>query len=163
MSEVRGLLPWRGSQVEISIIARIRRHSKNPKFIALGQRLEELKERHEKGLLTSLAFLKLLLELAKDVVAAEKDVVPEQEQDRGKAALTELFKAAKNTKTPVMVERVVGDIDAIVRAVRFDGWQQTLGGEREVKRALRRTLLKYQLHREQEMFDRTYDYIRQYY
>jgi len=47
--------------------------------------------------------------------------------------------------------------------VRFDGWQQTTGGEREVKRALRSTLLKYQLHREQELFDRAYDYIRQYY
>ena len=155
--------PRKVKEVEINIIARIRRHSKNPKFIALGERLEELKERHEKGLLTSLAFLKLLLELAKDVVAAEKEVVPAQEQDRGKAALTELFKEAKNTKTPVMVERVVGDIDAIVRAVRFDGWQQTTGGEREVKRALRSTLLKYQLHREQELFDRAYDYIRQYY
>ena len=54
-------------------------------------------------------------------------------------------------------------IDLIVRAVRFDGWQQTTGGEREVKRALRCTLLKYQLHREQELFDRAYDYIRQYY
>ncbi len=155
--------PTKIKLIEINIIARIRKHSKNPKFIALGQRLEELKERHEKGLLTSLAFLKLLLELAKDVVAAEKEVVPTQEQDRGKAALTELFKAAKNTKTPVMVERVVSDIDAIVRAVRFDGWQQTTGGEREIKRALRSTLLKYQLHREQELFDRAYEYIRQYY
>ena len=62
-----------------------------------------------------------------------------------------------------MVERVVGDIDAIVRAVRFDGWQQTTGGEREIKKALRSTLLKYQLYREQELFDRAYDYIRQYY
>jgi len=33
--------------------------------------------------------------LAKDVVAAEKEIVPAQEQDRGKAALTELFKEAK--------------------------------------------------------------------
>lgn len=150
-------------EIEINIIARIRRHSKNPKFIALGQRLEDLKERHEKGLLTSLAFLKLLLELAKDVVAAEKEVVPAREQDRGKAALTELFKQAKNAKTPVMVERIVNDIDAIVRAVRFDGWQQTTGGEREIRKALRSTLLKYQLHREQELFDRAYEYIREYY
>ena len=155
--------PTKIIEIEINIIARIRRHSKNPKFIALGQRLEDLKERHEKGLLTSLAFLKLLLELAKDVVAAEKEVVPAREQDRGKAALTELFKQAKNAKTPVMVERIVNDIDAIVRAVRFDGWQQTTGGEREIRKALRSTLLKYQLHREQELFDRAYEYIREYY
>lgn len=155
--------PTKIVEIEINIIARIRKHSRNPKFVALGKRLEDLKERHEKGLLTSLAFLKLLLELAKDVVAAEKEVVPAQEQDRGKAALTELFKEIKNANTPVVVERIVSDIDAIVRAVRFDGWQQTTGGEREIKKALRSTLLKYQLHREQELFDRAYEYIRQYY
>jgi type I restriction enzyme, R subunit len=62
-----------------------------------------------------------------------------------------------------MAERVVADIDEIVRYVRFDGWQQTVAGEREVKQALRKVLLKYQLHREQELFDRAYGYIRQYY
>jgi type I restriction enzyme R subunit len=62
-----------------------------------------------------------------------------------------------------MVERIVTDIDAIVRIVRFPGWQQTTGGEREVQKALRRTLLKYRLHHEQELFDRAYGYIKQYY
>jgi len=47
--------------------------------------------------------------------------------------------------------------------VRFPGWQQTMAGERDVQKALRRMLLKYQLHREQELFDRAYGYIRQYY
>ncbi len=40
---------------------------------------------------------------------------------------------------------------------------QVCGGGREVKQALRKTLLKYQLHREQELFDRAFEYIRQYY
>jgi type I restriction enzyme R subunit len=35
------------------------------------------------------------------------------------------------------VERVVDDIDDIVRVVRFDGWQQTTAGEPDVQRALR--------------------------
>ncbi|AWX93647.1 hypothetical protein DPM13_12705 [Paracoccus mutanolyticus] len=39
----------------------------------------------------------------------------------------------------MMVKRVVDDIDEIVRAVRFDGWQATHAGEREVKKALRQT------------------------
>ena len=46
--------------------------SGNPKFTALGERLEKIKERHEQGFLTSLEFLKQILELAKDVVEAEK-------------------------------------------------------------------------------------------
>jgi len=46
-----------------------------------------------------------------------------------------------------------------VRIVRFPGWQQTIAGERKVQKALR----KYQLHREQELFDRAYAYIKEYY
>ena len=104
-----------------------------------------------------------MLQLAKEVVEAEKKVDPEEERDKGKAALTELFMEIRNEKTPIIVERVVNDIDEIVRVVRFPDWQQTIAGEREVQRALRRTLLKYQLHHEQELFDRAYAYIKQYY
>jgi type I restriction enzyme R subunit len=57
----------------------------------------------------------------------------------------------------------VADIDAIVRQVRFEGWQNTAPGEREVRQALRRTLLKYRLHTDQELFDKAYGYIREYY
>ncbi|MEI8285456.1 MAG: hypothetical protein WCG52_10760 [bacterium] len=46
---------------------------------------------------------------------------------------------------------------------RFDGWQSTAQGEREVKQALRRALLKYKLHTDQDLFDKAYGYIRQYY
>ncbi len=117
----------------------------------------------EQGLILSIDFLKQLLEIARDVVHAEKQVDPVEEQDRGKAALTELFGEVKNGDTPVMVERIVEDIDGIVRVVRFDGWQRTVGGEREVKQALRRTLLKYKLHQQHDLFDRAYTYIEQYY
>lgn len=79
------------------------------------------------------------------------------------AALTELFQQVKNDATPVVVERIVADIDEIVRLVRFPGWQQTAAGEREVKKALRRSLLKYQLHQDLDLFERAYGYIRQYY
>ena len=90
--------------------------------------------------------------------------MPEEEQeDRGKAALTELFETVKNTETPVIVERVVADIDEIVRQVRFPGWQKTAAGEREVQRALRKSLLKYKLHSDQDLFDRAYGYVVQYY
>lgn len=104
-----------------------------------------------------------MLELAKDVVRAEKQADTEEEQDRAKAALTDLFNETRTSQTPVIVERIVTDIDEIVRVVRFPGWQQTIAGEREVQKALRKTLLKYQLHRDQDLFDRAYGYIKQYY
>lgn len=112
-------------------------HTKDPKFIKIGEKLETLREKHEQGLVTSIEFLKLLLELAKEAAQAEKEVVPEQEVDKGIAALTELFNGLKNRSTPVIVERIVADIDSIVKIVRFDGWQSTTAGKQEVKKALR--------------------------
>lgn len=65
--------------------------------------------------------------------------------------------------TPILVERVVTDIDEIVRLVRFPGWQGTQAGEREVKKALRKALFKYKLHADEDLFEKAYGYIRQYY
>lgn len=153
----------KAKEVEIKLIARLRKHANNPKFTALGERLERIRERHEQGFLNSLEFLKAMLQLAREVVEAEKEVNPVEEQDRAKAALTELFSEARTRNTHVIVERIVNDIDEIVRAVRFDNWQHTGQGERLVQKELRKTLHKYQLHRDQELFDKAYGYIRQYY
>ncbi|HZL50305.1 MAG TPA: hypothetical protein VFC37_05080 [Terracidiphilus sp.] len=101
-------------EVEIKIIARLRKHLTNPKFTALGERLEKVKDRHEQGFLTSLEFLKAVLEIAKDVVEAEKAVSSDEERDRAKEALTELFAEAKTSNTHIIVERIVSDIDEIV-------------------------------------------------
>ena len=100
------------SKLRIKLTARLRKHASNPKYKALAERLEDLKNRHQQGLLVSIGFLKELLDLAKDVVRLEREIPVEEEIDRGKAALTKLFEEAKN-------------IDEIVRAVRFDGWQNT--------------------------------------
>jgi len=150
-------------EVEIKLIARLKKHGANPKFLELGERLENIREKHEQGLLNSLEFLKAILEIARDTVEAEKHVEPEEDQNRAIAALTELFNEAKGQHTHVIVERIVADIDAIVKQVRFDGWQTTAQGEREVKQALRRALLKYKLHTDQDLFEKAYSYIRQYY
>jgi type I restriction enzyme R subunit len=153
----------RGKEIEIKLIARLRKHLGNAKFTALGERLEKIKERHEQGFLTSLEFLKEILELAKEVVQAERAAEPEEERDRAKEALTELFQEAKSRNTHIIVERIVADIDEIVKKVRFPDWQHTSQGERLVQKELRRALLKYKLHTDQEIFDRAYGYIRQYY
>jgi type I restriction enzyme, R subunit len=150
-------------EIEIKVARRLRKHMHDPRFKALAERLEDLKSLHDQGLLTSVEFLKELLNLARDVVATEQAAPPIEEEERGKAALTELFENARNESTPIMVERIVADIDEIVRVVRFDGWQDTHAGEREIKKALRKTLFKYKLHQDAELFGRAYEYIRQYY
>lgn len=153
----------RGRELEIKLIERLKKHRGNPKFTELGDRLEKVKERHEQGFLNSLQFLKEILELAKDLVAAENATGPEEERDRAKEALTELFQDAKTKATHIIVERIVNDIDEIVKKVRFPDWQHTTAGERIVQKELRRTLLKYKLHADQELFDKAYGYIKQYY
>ena len=153
----------KAKEIEIKIAERLRRHMHNPRFRKLSERLEKLKEQHEAGQLHSIQFLKALLELAQELVNAEKEVPPAEDEDRGKAALTELFQYAKTGDTPVMFERVVDDIDEIVRMVRFDGWQVTAAGEREVRKALRRTLLKYKLHTDHDLFEKAYGYVKEYY
>jgi type I restriction enzyme, R subunit len=150
-------------EVEVLVSARIAKHIHDPVFQALGARLQELRERYAHGQQASLEFLRELLALARDTVAAEKAVNEVPREERGKAALTELFESVRNDETPIMVERVVADIDEVVRAVRFDGWQATAAGDREVQQVLRRTLyVKYKL-RDPEVFARAHEYIREYY
>jgi len=104
-----------------------------------------------------------ILEIAKEVLEAEKETDPEEERDRAKEALTEIFTEARSHNTHIIVERIVTDIDEIVKKVRFPDWQHTSQGERLVQKELRKALLKYKLHTDQELFDKAYAYIRQYY
>lgn len=149
--------------IELKISRRLKKHAGDPKFKSIGTKLEELKERYEKGFLDSVAYLKSLLALAKELLEIEREVEPEDERKKARAALTELFYETKTEKTPKMIERIVNDIDTVVAQVRFDGWKWSKAGVREVKRALRKTLMKYKLHKETELFDKAFAYIRQYY
>lgn len=153
----------KAKQIEINLVAKILSHNNEPRFVRLGEKLEALRERHQHGLITSIEFLKALLELAKDAAAAEKEVVPSDEINKGVAALTDLFNSIKNKATPIIVERIVKDIDDIVKIVRFDGWQETTAGKQEVKKALRSVVwIKYKI-KDVDVFDKAYKYIEQYY
>lgn len=90
-------------------------------------------------------------------------------EERGKAALTELFNEVQQLVRLGGVKRVVTAIDEIVRVVRFPDWQQTAAGEREVRKALRKTLFDYNrsfgpdLLSDKELFEKVYGCIQQYY
>ncbi len=150
-------------KIEINISSRLFKNKNNPKFKPLIERLEDLRKRHEQGLIISVAFLKELLLLAQDVVNAEKSIDLENNKDQGKAALTELFQEVRSIETPIIIERIVDDIDRIVKEVRFENWQNTFAGEREIRKALRSTLFKYKLHGDKDLFSKAYSYIEKYY
>lgn len=150
-------------ELEKILIKRFQKHAGDPKFKKLSERLEELRDKAEKGLISSIEFIKELCKLAKETILAEKELEQSMQDKTPKAALTELFLELKTDQTPAVVERIVTDIDAIVRIVRFPGWQQSVSGEREVQKSLRKALLKYKLHKDQALFERAYGYIKEYY
>mgnify|MGYP003117626777 CR=1 FL=1 len=155
--------PKNAKKLEKILIKRFKKHAGDPKFKKLSERLEELRDRAEQGLITSIEFVKELCKIAKETVKAEKEMEAMVQEKAPKAALTELFLELKSKQTPAVVERIVDDIDSIVRVVRFPGWQGTAAGEREVQQSLRKSLLKYKLHKDQILFDRAYAYIKEYY
>lgn len=155
--------PSKTKQLEKALLKRFKDRVDLPVFKSLSERLESLRDKAEKGLIASIDFVKELCKIAKETLQAEKELQTDLQEKSPKAALTELFLELKSDQTPAVVERIVNDIDAIVRVVRFPGWQNTTGGEREVQKSLRKTLLKYKLHTEQALFDQAYAYIREYY
>lgn len=155
--------PKNAKKLEKILVKRFKKFEGNPKFKKLSELLEELRDRAEKGLITSIEFVKELCKIAKETVQAEKELAELILEKTPKAALSELFIELKTEQTPAVVERIVTDIDAIVRVVSFPGWQKTVSGEREVQKSLRKALLKYQLHKDQILFDRAYSYIKEYY
>ena len=63
----------------------------------------------------------------------------------------------------MIVERIVNDIDDIVKVVRFPGWQNTTEGGRVIKKESRGIVwIKYKI-KDQELFDKAYNYIEMYY
>ncbi len=157
------IMNGKAKKIEIDLIAKIKKYTDDPKFVKLGERLEELKTQHEQQLITSIEFLKALLQMAKEAAAAEKQYVPADEIDKGKAVLTELFEGVKNINTPAIVERIVEDIDNIVKIVRFDGWQNTTTGQKEIRKSLRSIVwIKYKI-KDNDVFEKAYSYVEQYY
>ena len=155
--------PRNAKRLEKMLVKRFQKHQGDPEFKKLSERLDALRERAEAGLITSIEFVKELCKIARDTVAVEKAKDAASAEKTPKAALTELFQSIKTEDTPVVVERIVEDIDAIVRVVRFDGWQQSQAGEREVQSELRKILwIKYKL-RDQALFDKAYAYVKEYY
>jgi len=151
--------PKKTNEIEKILIQRFKKHSNHHKFKNLSDRLIDIRNKLEEGLITSIEFVKELCKLAKETLQVEKEFKEKTPQ----AALTELFMELKTDQTPAVVERIVKDIDSIVRMVRFPNWQNSISGQREVQKSLRQTLLKYKLHKDQTLFERAYSYIKEYY
>ena len=158
----------RKKSIEIEQILRLRlqSHHGDINYQRFVDKLEQLRERMEQSLETSIDFLKQLLTLAKDLLHEEQKVdEPIDRRKQARAALTELFESIKTPETPIIVENIVNDIDTNIVAIvrKFSDAFKSVTAQREIKQKLRSILwIKYGL-KDQEVFDKAYSYIEMYY
>ncbi len=135
---------------------------------SLSERLEMLRLSRIESAKESVDFLKRLLELATDLVEAEKA------DDEGRlseikvvdpriGALTQIFEEYRPEGVPVVIETVVGKIDDLVGPIRASGWQTSHPGDRLVRQELRLILRDSGLPPAGDLFDHAYAYIRENY
>ncbi len=153
-----------------TIAARIRRRlEKNPgdtTWADLAARLEALRSRQVTNARESQQLLKDVLELARQVVEADRLTTDDEEPaviDQNRGALTAILEEYAPEGTPVIVGRVAEDIDAIVRPVRGTRWQASHPGDREVRVQIRKVLRNHGLPASGELFDKAYAYIAEHY
>lgn len=153
----------KAKKLEMDLVAFIHMHDHDERYIALGKRVEELRLAVESGLMNSIEFIKTLLEIAREAAQMERNSPPVGSEERGKSALTKLFETVKRDNTPLIVERLVADIDGLVKGVRFPGWKNTSEGRKTITRSLREVIMvKYKI-RDKEVFRKACEYVEQYY
>lgn len=154
--------------VEIEKMLRLRlgEHKGDPRYKHFAEKLNELRQRMEENLITSIDFLQELLATARELLEEEKrENQPEDKRAKARAALTELFESVRTPETPIIVERVVNDIDENVVAIvrKFKDAFKSVTARREIKKKLRSILwVNYQI-KDQDIFDKAYQYIEMYY
>lgn len=153
-------------EVEKMLRLRLGEHAGDPKFKQFAEKLDELRDRMAQNLISSIDFLKQLLAMAKDLLEEEKKVdQPQDKRAQARAALTELFQSIRTEETPVVVENVVNDIDnEVVNIVRqFNDAFKSITAQREIKKKLRSILwIKYSI-KDNDIFEKAYQYIEMYY
>lgn len=144
--------------IEKRIKAKCEGDGVHPVYESLAKRLDDLRKHKMAEAQGSIEFLKKILELAKDVTVAVNaeeegrldDLTPGLLPDPNMGALTQIFDEYAPNATPVIIERLVHDIDQIVR------------GDRDIRRELRRTMHKQGIT-DDAVYDRAYAYVREHY
>jgi len=139
---------------------------------SLAERLDQLRERAIGQAQVALDWLRDLLVAARDITVAEKaedrggrdglDALPPL-TDPHVGALTQIFQEYAPADTPVLIGRIVEQVDAIAKQVCHPGWVSKPSSIRDVRLALRKTLKVNGLQHDGDLFDRCYAYVEQHY
>jgi type I restriction enzyme R subunit len=155
-------------RLEARIKARLSIDPTHKVWKSLVERLELLRLNRIASAAESVEFLRHLLDLAKDLLEAEKAddegrLSEIKVIDPRKGALTQIFEEFKPEGVPVVIENVVEQVDALVTPVRGTGWQTSHPGDRMVRQELRLLLKNAGLPPSGDLFERAYAYIRENY
>jgi type I restriction enzyme R subunit len=139
---------------------------------SLAERLDNLRERAIGQAQVALDWLRDLLVAARDLTLAEQaedecgrdglDALPPL-TDPHVGALTQIFQEYAPADTPVLIGRIVEQVDAIAKQVCHPGWVSKPASIRDVRLGLRKTLKQNGLEHDGDLFDRAYAYIEQHY
>ncbi|WP_134666160.1 MULTISPECIES: type I restriction endonuclease subunit R [unclassified Amycolatopsis] len=155
-----------------SIESRLKRRldeSDSPVYQSLAARIEKLRQKAITSVEESLAFLEQALQIAQDVVAADRaaeegrldELEPLVDPKRG--ALTQIVEE----NTPPGLHKIVPDIvfriDSIVLEVAYTGWTESDAGDKKVRKELRAALKDFGLPVTGDLFNKTYEYVRENY
>ena len=155
-----------------SIEARLQRRladTESPAYKSLAERIEKLRTKAIENVEDSLAFLEEALKIAQDVVAADRAAEQGDEEalerisDPKRGALTQIVEENTPSGLHKIVPDIVDRIDAIVAEVAYTGWTESDAGDKHVRRELRSALKEFGLPVKGELFDKTYEYVRENY
>lgn len=134
-------------------------------YKSLADRIEKLRAQAITNVEESLAFLEEALQIARDVVAADRAAEAGEIElyDPRAGALTQIVEENTPPGLHKIIPDIVGAIDRIVAQVAFAGWKGDSSGDKAVRRELRAVLGDFSLPPTGPLFDRTYDYVRENY
>jgi type I restriction enzyme R subunit len=155
-----------------SIEARLKRRlaeTESAVYKSLAERIEKLRNKAIENVEDSLAFLEQALRIAQDVVAADRAAETGDEEtlerltDPKRGALTQIVEENTPRGLHKIVPDIVDRIDSIVAEVAYTGWTESDAGDKRVRRELRTALKEYGLPIKGDLFDKTYEYVRENY
>jgi type I restriction enzyme R subunit len=138
-------------------------------YKSLAERIEKLRNKAIENVEDSLAFLEQALRIAQDVVAADRAAETGDEEtlerltDPKRGALTQIVEENTPRGLHKIVPDIVDRIDSIVAEVAYTGWTESDAGDKRVRRELRTALKEYGLPIKGDLFDKTYEYVRENY
>lgn len=155
--------------IEARLKRRLGQDTDSAAYKSLAERIEKLRQRTISSVEESLQFLEDALQVAHDVVAADRaaedGTLAEDERlyDPKIGALTQIVEQNTPAGLHKIVPDIVDRIDQIVLEVSYTGWTSSDRGDREVRKAIRSTLKDFSLPVTGVLFDKTYDYVKKNY